>query len=225
MKAYPFAPTESASTLIILEQERTRSVNLRMKSHWTLGRLTDIHIPDIPLQSPIASQKHGEFFYVKDQLFYVDRGSKNGTFHNGKKIAPGLNGRANPVMINNRDVLRIDYEDLHTPDTRGVWMMIILDDIAGEWRYYPLGNGDGTVSYRNVRICDIDQPFSCTASQETKIFERNRRYYISAGDSVEYAFLNGKKLISIVELKESDCIALYDRHFIFTGSGLIYNTP
>lgn len=218
------AKTKSA-TLIILEQGQVRSINLGMKNHWTLGRVTDVNSPDIPLRSPIVSQKHGEFFYVEDQMFYVDRGSKNGTFHNGKKISPGLNGRVNPVMINNRDILRIDYEDLNTPDTRGVWMMIILDGTEGEWKYYSLANRDKTIIGRNIEICDIAQPYPYISLQHMKIIVLNGKYYISNCDGVEGTLLNGKKLTDAVVLKDGDHICICDCNFIFTGNGLIYNIP
>lgn len=223
MQTQPFKPNSKSATLLILEQGEMRSFDLNLRNHWTLGRATNDNTPDIPLQSKIAGRKHGEFLYVNDQLFYVDRGSINGTFHNGKKIAPGLNGRANPVMINNRDVLRIDYEDLSTPDERGVWMTIITDEIKGDWTYYSLTSQDKTIIGRNSETCDIVQPFPYISSQHAKITALNGNYYISDCDSLEGTWLNRKKLNSTVILKDKDCISICDCHFIFTGNGLIYN--
>lgn len=227
MQTQPFSSNSKLTTLVILEQGEVQTINLGLQNHWTLGRTSDQSFPNIPLRSPIVSQKHGEFFYVEDQLFYVDKGSKNGTFHNGKKITPGLGGRTNPVMINNRDILRIDYEDLRTPDARGVWMLIITDSIEGNWVYYSLSDRDKTVIGRNAEVCDIVQPLPYISSQHAKITALNSNYYISDCDSLEGTWLNGKKLTSAVILKDKDYISICNCHFIFTcnsiRTGLIYN--
>lgn len=107
-------------TIIIMENGKARYYGLGAQARMTIGRATAQNAPDIPLTSPIAGRNHGEFVYISNQWFYCDKGSRNGTFYNGKKINAGLNGRVRPVMLQDGDVLRIDYDDLNTPDSRGV---------------------------------------------------------------------------------------------------------
>ena len=107
-------------TLYVRELGRTKRFALEEREKWSLGRATPENKPDIPLKSQIAGRSHGEFLLVDGQLFYIDRGSVNGTFHNGKKLAAGLRGRANPVLVSDGDVLQIDCDNLDTPDKENV---------------------------------------------------------------------------------------------------------
>lgn len=107
-------------TIIIMENGKVYSYELSVQTRLTIGRATSQNMPDIPLSSPIVGRKHGEFVYISGQWFYCDNGSRNGTFYNGRKIKAGLNGRVCPVLLQDGDVLRIDYADLNTPDSRGI---------------------------------------------------------------------------------------------------------
>lgn len=222
MQTQSFKQKSISTTLIILEEGQVRTVNLNSREHWTLGRESAETTPNIPLKSIIASRKHGEFFFIEDQLFYVDQGSYNGTFHNGKKITPGLGGRANPIMIDDGDVLRIDYEDLSTPDERGVWMQVISGDVDGNWVYYPLTGKEITIG-RDSRTCDIVQNLPYVSSQHAKINKLDDNYYISDCNSQGGTYLNGEKVTQPMLLRDKDSISICNCHFIFTDVGLIYN--
>lgn len=115
----PFDSSHGKIILAVREFGRTRRIVLDAQERWRLGRATPENRPDIPLKSQIAGRAHGEFLLIDGQLFYVDKGSTNGTFLNGKKIAAGLKGRANPVLLNDGDALQIDG-DLEAPDPESV---------------------------------------------------------------------------------------------------------
>lgn len=108
METMQYIASESGAKLVILEMGKIRSCSLDVRKHWTLGRTCPGNSPDIPLQSPIAGRKQGEFLYIDGQWFYVDGKSTNGTFYNSKKIRTGLNGKVSPIPLNNGDVLRVD---------------------------------------------------------------------------------------------------------------------
>lgn len=114
--------------LIIREYGKTRYFSLTNQDSWTLGRATPDNTPDIPLKSEIAGRKHGEFLLVNSQLFYVDRGSINGTCYNGKRIKKGLKGLANPILLNDGDVLLIDCGEPDASDSRRVSITIQIRD-------------------------------------------------------------------------------------------------
>lgn len=107
-------------TLHVREFGKMKRFVLDERERWSLGRATAENKPDISLKSQIAGRSHGEFLLVDGQLFYIDKGSVNGTFHNGKKLAAGLRGRANPVLLSDGDVLQIDFDNLDTPDAENV---------------------------------------------------------------------------------------------------------
>lgn len=106
-------------TLSIREFGRTRTFALEKQKKWILGRETLDNKPDIPIKSQIAGRVHGEFSFVDGFLFYIDKGSANGTFYNGEKIACGLNGRANPVLLQDGDILQISCitPDISEPES------------------------------------------------------------------------------------------------------------
>lgn len=222
METMPYIASESGAKLVILEMGKIKSCPLDVRKHWTLGRTCPGNSPDIPLQSPIAGRKQGEFLYIDGQWFYVDGKSTNGTFYNSKKIRTGLNGKVSPIPLNNGDVLRVDYQDLRTPDANGVWMLFVTDSVFDTWLVYPLNKKATTVIGRDA-TCDIVQDCSYISSKHAKITYLNGNYYVSDCDSTAGTWLNTKKITTSTMLQEKDKISLCDCHFIFTGNSLLYN--
>lgn len=223
MQLQSYSSNSIKATLVVLEQEQIQNYDLSLRDRWSLGRATDKSTPDISLKSKIAGRQHGEFFYVEDQLFYSDRGSVNGTFYNGKKISPGLSGRSNPIMINDGDILRIDYDDLSVPDVRGVWMLFVAGEIQGQWTYYSLVGKSEIIIGNDCELCDIILPRSYISSQQTKIILQGGNYFVSDCDSIKGTWLNGEKLTRTTKLQNKDYIVICDCLFLFTGNGFIYN--
>ena len=214
--------SEGEISLLVLESNEVCSYILSSNKRWTLGRQTSENKPDIPLKSRIASRSHGEFFNIDSQWFYCDKGSLNGSFHNGKKIATGINGRVNPILLNNGDVLRIDYEDLETPDSRGIWIAVVNGSVSGNWTYFAFGGKDIIIG-RDASKCDITLPLPYISSVHAKITFLNNEYYLSDCESHEGTWLNGKRVCSSIILKSRDRISICDCHFIFIDTGVIYN--
>ncbi|MGN0483647.1 MAG: FHA domain-containing protein [Lachnospiraceae bacterium] len=119
-------------TLVILDGETDiHCYSLSEDKTWTFGRESAHSHPDISVQSKIVSRTHGEFESMDGEWFYVEKESKNGTYHNGKKIRKGLKKKVRPVLLSDGDILRIDSEDLNAPDSRGV-RILFLTEQAGE---------------------------------------------------------------------------------------------
>lgn len=224
MQTTSFESVSSELSLVVLEQGEIKSYPLGFHEKLTIGRATPVSNPDIPLSSPIAGRSHGEFLVIEDQLFYCDKGSKNGTFYNGRKIKQGINKQINPIMLNSGDVLRIDYEDLSRPDPRGVWMLITSNAIQGEWRVLSLADREETTIGRNRLSCDIILPRSYISNKHALVTHLNGNYYVSDCGSMDGTWLNGKRIETAILLREKDCFSICDFHFIFTGDSLIYNS-
>lgn len=219
----PYLPTLDVTSLVILEQDEVRCYSLETQNQWTIGRASPGNTPDIPLISAIAGRKHGELIYVDSEWFYIDNGSLNGTFHNGNKVESGLNGRTEPVLLQNGDILRIDYSDFNTPDRRGVWMLFTTSNVEGKWIHIPLMDRNVLKIGRDPQICNIVLPFPYISASHTKITYLNGAYYVSDCNSRAGTWLNGKEVTNPLILKEKDQISICDCNFIFTGRGLIYN--
>lgn len=224
MQTTSFEPTSSELSLVVLEQGEIKRYPLGVSKKITIGRATPVSNPDIPLFSPIAGRSHGEFLVIEDQIFYCDKGSKNGTFHNGRKIKQGIKKQTTPIMLNSGDILRIDYEDLSRPDPRGVWMLITSNAVQGEWSVISLAGREETTIGRSSVSCDIVLPRSYISNKHAQITYLNGNYYVSDCGSMDGTWLNGKRIENATLLREKDCFSICDFHFIFTGDSLVYNS-
>lgn len=124
MQAQRYDVQEKGAHLVILEGGQIRCVSLEIRSQWMLGRRTPDNDPDIPLYSPIVSRQHGMFTNIEGQWYYTDNPqSLNGTFYNGKKIAAPMKGKKKSKCLKDGDVLRIDNDNLNTPNEEAVVMV------------------------------------------------------------------------------------------------------
>ncbi len=224
METVSFEPASSGLSLVVLEQGEIKSYRLSFPEKLTIGRATPVSNPDIPLSSPIAGRSHGEFLMIENQLFYCDKGSKNGTFYNGRKIKQGIKKQISPIMLSPGDILRIDYEDLSKPDPRGVWMLVTSNAIQGEWSVLSLADREETAIGRNSVFCDIVLPRSYISSKHALVTRLNGNYYVSDCGSMDGTWLNGKQIKNATLLREKDCFSICDFHFIFIGDSLVYNS-
>jgi len=216
----------NTATLLILEGNNVNAVALNRKIQWSFGRVTPINNPDIGVSSPIASRTHGKFVQMEGHWYYVNNPRDvNTTFYNGKKILSGLNGRKNPVELTNGDVLRIDYENLLTPDPRGVLMLFIESVYPQKWKYYSLPSGQDLVIGRDPKQCGIVCDFPYVSAKHAKIAYINNNYYLSDCSSHNGTWLNGKKIERSEILQEKDRFSLCNIHFIFTRNNLFLIQP
>lgn len=223
METKQYQPDANQINLVVLEHGSVCCYGMDSKSRWTLGRTTSQNTPDIPLTSQIVSRLHGEFVMIDGQWFYCDLGSRNGTLYNGIKIRSGLNRRVYPVMLENGDVLQIDYSEAGKTDPRGVWMLFSTENIPGEWSYYSLVGKSNVNIGRDMARCDLIQPLAYVSSLHAKITLREGNYYVSDCGSTAGTWLNGVEVRIPTRLRDKDRISICDCHFIFTGAGLIYN--
>ncbi|MCR5733360.1 MAG: FHA domain-containing protein [Lachnospiraceae bacterium] len=119
--------------LIILDENRKIKIcELADGKKLSFGRETETLHPDISVSSGIVSRDHGEFCCNDGQWFYMDHGGKNGTFINGEKVPSVKRGRRYPVLLDNGDLLQVDYSDLTNPDARGIKIIFSTEKIEDE---------------------------------------------------------------------------------------------
>ncbi|MGN0370939.1 MAG: FHA domain-containing protein [Butyrivibrio sp.] len=222
METMIFLSVQNDAALVILENGIVKCRILNDGNKWTIGRASMNNNPNIQLNTEIVGRKHAEIIRIGNDWFYVDKGSINGTYHNGKKIEKGINGSFSPVSLNNGDILRIDSKDLNHPDSRGIWMMFTTDRIEEKWVNYSLDKKD-TVIGRCSKDCDIVIDLPYISEQHCKITYVKGKYYIYDCNSLAGTWVNNNRINSPLILNEKDKISLCDRHFIFTGNSIIYN--
>ncbi len=124
---------EKEKSLIVIERDGMERYLLDNRTYWDVGRLSKNNYPDIRLDSPTVSRKHGRFQNINGFWFYIDRMGKNGTIYNNKPIKPGLNGRVRPVMMNHGDVLIFGGGERPIIDDHTVWAMFVENDPDWIW--------------------------------------------------------------------------------------------
>ena len=100
-------------------------------------------------------------------------------------------------------------------------MLFLTDLIQRPWAHYSM------LDRKQVRIgrkenCEIVLPLPYVSACHGEITEREGHYYLSDCGSRAGTWLNGERIEQPVRLWEKDRISICDCHFIFTGSGLLY---
>ena len=215
METTPYLKLQGDAMLIILEEDQNmRCCALNKKIKWTFGRETKDNHPDIPVSSRIVGRTHGEFACVDNKWVYVDKGSINGTYHNGIKIHQ-------TTYLSNRDVLRIDADDLNNPDERGVWIMFLTEQVSDRWVTHRLDDKCITIGRSKKNNIVLNEAY--ISSEHCVITNEKGKYYIEDCASTAGTWLNQQQISQKQLLKEKDVISICDRHFVFVNGALIYN--
>ena len=90
--------------LVIIENGQIISYELDNRNRWELGRPSSNNDPDIRLHTATVSRRHGKFQNMDGVWFYVDYGGKNGTVYNQKHIQSRVNGRVDPILLEDGDI-------------------------------------------------------------------------------------------------------------------------
>lgn len=224
METQKYVASASGASLVVLERDQIRVVDLDGRSEWTIGRLTPDRstVPDISFESAIVSRKHGCLKHVYDEWYYVDDpGNLNGTYLNGVKIERAPKGARKPKPLKSGDVLRIDSPDLNCACADGVLMLFTTQAPKGEWTVFPL-SGAGRVIIGRSAACDLVEPLPYISARHAKITCLGDRYYLSDCGSKAGTFLNGKSVGKSELLREKDLIAIGDCNIFFLGDRLLY---
>ena len=225
MKTEKYQVMDTGAKLIILEGGSLRSVPLKYCSELSIGRQTPDNNPDIPMHSPIVSRKHGTFANMDGQWYFINNPDNlNGTFYNGVKIPAPINGKNKLVMLKDKDILRIDGDNLKKYDENGVVILFTTNTvIEGEWTSFPLRGHDVTTIGRGDQ-CDIVQPLPYFSEEHARITRMNGKYMVVDCDSTSGTYVNGELLSQNVsrELEEKDIISICDCDFFFSNGTLLY---
>ena len=93
-KTQLYAPSATNVAFVHIFDESGYKCSKQLGTLTMIGRGSDQTNCDIVLQSPIVSRKHGEIAFSKNDYFYKDLGSTNGTYVNGKLYGAGASENA-----------------------------------------------------------------------------------------------------------------------------------
>ena len=217
METMQYLEIRSSANLVVLEKETIASYPLELKKKWEIGRFVPGNPKDIELKSMIASRNHGTITTVDGKWYFIDNGSKNGTYYNGIKVP----GKA--IELRNGDILRIDSADINNPEERGIWMLFTTEAMGSKWDSIELTK-ENTIFGRN-KECDVVFPFPYISGSHMGIKKHNDKYYIIDYDSKAGTWLNNIAVHGSREIREKDLISICNCLMVFTGNKIIYNIP
>ena len=209
--------TETVCFLVI-EADLIHPYVFSGKTTISFGRKTAHSIPDLPSVSPSVSRNHGSFIKINDTWFYCDKGSINGTYVQGKKVKPGLNGRISPVILNHGDIIKVASPS--KSEAPVCWILFLERHFANEWRYAPLKQRSisfGTGRKDNVRFLNHS-----TDSLYASVSKSTDGWTVSS--RCNEVKINNKPLYlsETITLRNYDCLWVHGYFFIFVNNGFYY---
>ncbi|MDE7277878.1 MAG: ATP-binding cassette domain-containing protein, partial [Lachnospiraceae bacterium] len=193
-----------------------------LKEDNLIGRMSSNGNPDIPIDSPVVSRRHGHIYKQDDYFFYEDLSSTNGTYING--ILYGRESKTGKYknLLKIGDVLRIDHCDLDNPHPDA--SILVAVHFTGNKlvnRYVTLETCGSIIVGRNAGDIQLDNR---AISERHAVFMKNEdgRWMVDDYDSTNGVFINNSRINDRTLLKPLDVIRIADYVFIYTGDKLHY---
>lgn len=143
--------------LIIFTDIKNEAVIVRLDGRMTVGREVPGSSPDIAINSPIVSRKHGEFTVGADGFYYKDCGSFNGTYINGFLYKKDINPDIAPVKLNDGDVLRIDNRHETKSHENAVTIVFSTTyDKRSKWRREKTKADTASIGFSNKNLVEFN---------------------------------------------------------------------
>ncbi len=121
--------------LLIFTDIKKGVTAVKLNQTMTLGREVPGNTPDIAIDSPIVSRKHGEFSTDGTNFYYRDLGSFNGTFINNTYYNEMVNPTVSPVRLQDGDVIRFDSLNSKSSHENAVTVVFSTGyDKRSKWR-------------------------------------------------------------------------------------------
>jgi len=156
--AHPYgaAPRETAH-LIIFTGIKNEARIIKLDKTMTIGRQVPGNTPDIALDSPILSRKHGNFIVRPDGFYYEDCDSFNGSFINGVLYKQDKNPCTAPIRLKNGDVVRIDTYDPRKSHKEAVTVVFSTSyDKRSKWKRFKPPAAMVPMGKTNKNIIEFD---------------------------------------------------------------------
>lgn len=193
-----------------------------LKEDNLIGRMSSNGNPDIPIDSPVVSRRHGHIYKQDDYFFYEDLSSTNGTYINGTLYGRESKTGKYKNLLKIGDVLRIDHCDLDNPHPDA--SILVAVHFTGNKlvnRYVTLETCGSIIVGRNAGDIQLDNR---AISERHAVFMKNEdgRWMVDDYDSTNGVFINNSRINDRTLLKPLDVIRIADYVFIYTGDKLHY---
>ena len=201
--------------LFVIQNDNITAVNVSVMM--TIGRQTDQNNVDINFDAPFVSRKHGEIGKDDNGYYYTDIGSTNGTYFNGRKVAPNSKN-----YLTDGDILHI-FSGQYNTDNEFV-ALVFSTDYLDEWCCEEISLSKeiaeiniGRTGSKNVLMSD-----DTVSANHASFFVANSGWAIIDHKSTNGVYLNNHRLENAKYLKVGDCIRIANTLFVFLGDKLLF---
>ena len=130
-----YTPVPGKAFLIVFTDINKEAAVFKFNRNMTVGREVPGNKPDLAIDSPIVSRKHGEFTFDSSGFYYKDMDSFNGSFINGVLYKSDVNPCDNPIRLKDGDVIRFDCRDGRNSHKNAVTVIFSTTyDKRSKWR-------------------------------------------------------------------------------------------
>lgn len=208
--------------IVLFVPSKQQIKEFALKEDNLIGRVSSNGNPDIPIDSPVVSRKHGHIYWQDGYYFYEDLSSTNGTYINGTLYGRESEKGKYKNLLKIGDVLRIDHCDLDNPHPDAV--ILVAVHLCGNElvdRGVALEKCSSLMIGRNGGDIRLD---NSAISEQHAVFTKNEgnQWLVSDCDSTNGVFINNIKIDSPTLLKPLDVIRIADYVFIYTADQLHY---
>jgi len=201
--------------LFVIYDGNTLEYDLREYSQLIMGRKARDFTPDLQVNSPIVSRRHGMFRLSEGVLTYQDLGSTNGTFINGIKAE-----KAVPVPVYDGSVFRV--HPVNNADSSHDVVMLVTATFPADVRWERVSLGNEVMSLDVGRNQEIALRGKTVSRKHATFFHAQNGWAIIDNHSLNGVFLNGRKIREPVLLRPMDLVLIAHHIFLFEGESLLY---
>ncbi len=154
-----YTPVPGKAFLIVFTDINKEASVIKFEKNMTVGRAVPGNSPDLAIDSPIVSRKHGEFTFDARGFYYKDTDSFNGSFINGVLYKQDVNPCDTPIRLKDGDVIRFDCRDAKNSHKNAVTVIFSTTyDKRSKWRRVKPTTAIVPVGISHQRIIEFEIP-------------------------------------------------------------------
>ena len=214
-------PTAGDAKLVIIENGELHEKYLSKEI--IIGRNSSSYLPDIALQSRIASRKHGIISNMAGSYHYNDCGSTNGTYINGQLYRGNSGDLLSGKKLEDNDIIRITNEQDSFHSDSVVILFIEHSQHNEVWEeLIPGSNTDeiGIGRSDNQTLSIVD---AAVSRNHASFFKSHEKWAVIDHGSTNGVFINNKRIDELTYIFPHDCIRIASSTFVFCENKFWYN--
>ena len=195
---------------------------IRFDKNMMVGRAVPGNNPDIAIDSPIVSRKHGTFMVKSDGYYYKDGESFNGSFINGNLYKQGVTSCEAPIKLNDGDVIRFDSQDARKSHANAVTIVFSTTyDKRSKWRRIKANTANIQIGLSHKNLIEFNPAQMAIKSADIMLQETG--FTLNDTARRNNMMYNNRPVAGTCFVRSRDIIK-FDRSYIYYDKGeILYN--